>query len=105
MSRRARKRSRVRKRRAANRDNPARGGRDAASAVVQDDAARGWAGAERRRMPRLKALARHEALVQWKHIAWYVPVLALVIVIGALAIWSFIERQSLVIQPEPLPKV
>src|SRR5438270_2856889 len=75
------------------------------AAVVQDAAARGWPGGERRRMPRLKALARHEALVQWKHIVWYVPILALVIVIGALAIWSFIERQSLIIQPEPLPKV
>ncbi|HEV7427710.1 MAG TPA: hypothetical protein VGQ46_15210 [Thermoanaerobaculia bacterium] len=76
------------------------------AAVVQDAAsARGWAGAERRRMPRLKSLARHEALVQWKHIVWYVPVLALVIAVGALAIWSFIERQSLAIEPEPLPKV
>src|SRR5438067_3342999 len=75
------------------------------AAVVHDAAARGWAAAERRRMPRLKALARHEALVKWKHIAGYVPILALVIVIGGLAIWSFIERESLVIEPEPLPKV
>jgi hypothetical protein len=76
------------------------------AAVVQDAAtARDWAGVERRRMPRLKSLARHEALVQWKHILWYVPILAVVIVVGALAIWSFIERQSLVIEPEPLPKV
>ena len=76
------------------------------AAVVQDAAvARGWAGNDRRRMPRLKSLARHEALVQWKHILWYVPILAAVIVVGALAIWSFIERQSLVIEPEPLPKV
>jgi hypothetical protein len=75
------------------------------AAVVQDAAAHGWPAAERRRMPRLKSLARHEALVQWKHILWYVPVLALVIIVGALAIWSFIERQSLVIEPEPLPKV
>src|SRR4051812_11396042 len=75
------------------------------TAAVVQDAAREWAGAERRRMPRLKSLARHEALVQWKHILWYVPILAVVIVVGALAIWSFIERQSLVIEPEPLPKV
>lgn len=75
------------------------------AAVVQDAAARDWAGAERRRMPRLKSLARHEALVQWKHILWYVPILAVVIIVGALAIWSFIERQSLVIEPAPLPKV
>jgi len=76
------------------------------AAVVQDAAvARGWAGVDRRRMPRLKSLARHEAHVQWKHILWYVPILAIVVVVGALAIWSFIERQSLVIEPEPLPKV
>jgi hypothetical protein len=75
------------------------------TAAVVQDAAREWAGADRRRMPRLKSLARHEALVQWKHILWYVPVLALVIIVGALAIWSFIERESLVIEPEPLPKV
>jgi hypothetical protein len=76
------------------------------AAVVQDAAvAHGWAGVDRRRMPRLKSLARHEAHVQWKHILWYVPILAIVIVVGALAIWSFIERQSLVIEPEPLPKV
>jgi hypothetical protein len=76
------------------------------AAVVQDAAAaREWVGAERRRMPRLKSLARHEAHVHWKHIVWYVPILVLVIVVGALAIWSFIERQSLVIEPAPLPKV
>src|SRR4051794_29436888 len=76
------------------------------AAVVQDAAvAGGWGGADRRRLPRLKALARHEALVQWKHIAWYIPIVVLVIVVGGLAIWSFIERQSLVIEPEPLPKV
>jgi hypothetical protein len=76
------------------------------AAVVQDAAAaRQWPGAERRRMPRLKSLARHEALVHWKHIVWYIPILVVVIVVGALAIWSFIERQSLVIEPAPLPKV
>src|SRR5437763_3347748 len=56
-------------------------------------------------MTRHKSLARHEALVKWKHIVWYVPIVLLVIAVGALAIWSFIERQSLVIDPEPLPKV
>jgi len=76
------------------------------AAVVQDAAIAGnWAGTDRRRMPRLKALIRHEAHVQWKHILWYVPILAAVIIVGGLAIWSFIERQSLVIEPEPLPKV
>jgi hypothetical protein len=78
-----------------------------AAHVVQESAAvvQGWAGIDRRRMPRLAALVRHEAHVQWKHILWYIPVVAAVIVVGALAIWSFIERQSLVFQPEPLPKV
>ena len=31
--------------------------------------------------------------------------MALVVAVGALAIWSFIERQSLVVVTEPLPKV
>lgn len=48
---------------------------------------------------------RHDARVDWKHLV--VPGLALtvVLIIGAIAIWSFIERQSLVIQPETLPKI
>jgi hypothetical protein len=76
------------------------------AAVVQDAAvSRTWAGVDRRRKPRLAAHKRHEAKVQWKHILWYVPILAVVVVVGALAIWSFLERQSLVIEPQPLPKV
>ena len=48
---------------------------------------------------------RHEARVDWKHLVVPGIALAIVIIIGALAIWSFIDRQSLVIQPEPLPKI
>jgi len=84
-----------------------------AAAVVQETAAvmheavvaGTWTGIDRRRMPRLAAFRRHEAHVQWKHILWYVPVVVAAVIIGALAIWSFIERQSLVVQPTPLPKV
>lgn len=47
----------------------------------------------------------HEARVDWKHVAIYGAVVAIVVVIGALAIWSFLEKQSLVIAPETLPKV
>ncbi len=75
------------------------------AAVVEDAAAaRIWPKVERRLKPRLLR-RRHEARVEWKHIAIYVPVLLLVIVIGALSIWSFIEKQSVVIDPAPLPKV
>jgi len=48
---------------------------------------------------------RHEAHVHWKHLLFYGVAVAVVVLIGAVAIWSFIEKQSLVIQPEPLPKV
>jgi hypothetical protein len=48
---------------------------------------------------------RHEARVDWKHLAVYGAVVAVVAMVGLLAIWSFIERQSLVITPDPLPKV
>jgi len=47
----------------------------------------------------------HEARVHWKHLAFYGTVMAVVVLIGALAIWSFISKQSLVIAPETLPKV
>src|SRR6478735_7883228 len=59
---------------------------------------------ERRRKPRFPRL-RHEARVHWKHIALYAPVVLIVVVLGALAIWSFIEKQSLIAIPDPLPKV
>lgn len=49
---------------------------------------------------------RHEpARVHWKHLAVYGAVMSVAIIIGALAIWSFIDRQSLVALPETLPKV
>jgi len=57
---------------------------------------------ERRRWPRR---SRHLAHVRWKHIAIYVPVVLLVIFLGGLALWSFVESQSLVIVPEPIPRV
>jgi len=58
---------------------------------------------ERRRWPRRSR--HHEAHVHWKHIAIYVPIVLLVIFLGGVALWSFIERQSLVIVPEPIPRV
>jgi hypothetical protein len=77
-----------------------------AAAVVQETAAAiAWPHIERRQKPRL--LRRlHEGKVQWKHIAVYAPVLLLVVVIGAFAIWSFLQKQSvLAVEPAPLPKV
>jgi hypothetical protein len=58
---------------------------------------------ERRRWPRRSR--HHEGHVAWKHIAVYVPIVLLVIFLGGLALWSFIERQSLVVVPEPIPRV
>ena len=46
-----------------------------------------------------------EARVDWKHLAAYGFVMLVVGLIGALAIWSFIGKQSLVVVPETLPKV
>lgn len=46
-----------------------------------------------------------EATVDWKHLAFYALVMGVVVIVGALAIWSFISKQSLVIVPETLPKV
>src|SRR5712691_5805507 len=48
---------------------------------------------------------RHDVRVDWKHLVVPGLALAVVLIIGAIAIWSFIERQSLVIQPETLPKI
>ena len=50
-------------------------------------------------------MARHESHVHWKHLLFYGVAVTVVVLIGAIAIWSFIEKQSVVIQPEPLPKV
>lgn len=61
---------------------------------------------ERRLRPRIPKILRKEAEVHWKHIAFYVAVLVLVVVLGGLAIWSFIEKQSMAsIEPAALPKV
>lgn len=76
-----------------------------AADVVASAAAATWPDVERRRKPRMPSLRRHEAHVEWKHVAIYVLPLLLVIVLGALAIWSFLERQSLVLDAVPLPKV
>lgn len=46
-----------------------------------------------------------EAHVDWKHVVVYGGVVVIAGAIGAVAIWSFIVRQSLVIAPEPLPRV
>lgn len=49
---------------------------------------------------------RHEeASVSKTILAVYGLVMGAVVLIGIVAIWSFIERQSLVVQPEPLPKI
>lgn len=48
---------------------------------------------------------RQDVRVDWKHLVVPGFALAIVLIIGAIAIWSFIERQSLVIQPETLPKI
>lgn len=48
---------------------------------------------------------RHEANVHWKHLLFYGVAVAIVVLVGAVVIWAFIEKQALVIQPEPLPKV
>lgn len=48
---------------------------------------------------------RHESRVSWKLLAAYGAMMAVAIVVGAVAIWAFIEKQSMVINPEPLPKI
>jgi hypothetical protein len=48
---------------------------------------------------------RQEAHIDWKHLVFYGLIMAVVVVVGGLAIWSFIEKQSLVIAPEQMPKV
>src|SRR5712691_9419771 len=75
-----------------------------AAEVVQQTAAVVWPQIERRSKPRL--LRRiHEARVEWKHIAIYLALVLLVVIVGSLALWSFFEKQSLQIEPAPLPKV
>lgn len=48
---------------------------------------------------------RHEHHVHWKHLAIYGVAAIIVLLIGIGSIWAFIDRQSLVIRPEPLPKI
>lgn len=48
---------------------------------------------------------RHESHVDWKHLAVYGLLAAAVLFAGIVIIWSFVERQTLAIDPEPLPKV
>jgi hypothetical protein len=80
-----------------------------AAAVVEDAAAvvaaiaGTYQGIERRRRPR--HTRHHESRVHWKHLALYAPILLIVTLLGAWAIWSFFERQSLQLVPEPLPRV
>ena len=45
-------------------------------------------------------MTRHSALI-----AIYGIVVAVAVLVGAVAIWAFVDKQSLVIAPEPLPKV
>ena len=58
---------------------------------------------ERRRWPRRSR--HHEGHVAWKHVALYASVVLLVTFLGGFAIWSYFERQSLVIVPHPLPRL
>jgi hypothetical protein len=91
---------------AAKVDEPAKAAVQEATAVAQETApAINWPDVERRRKPRLLRRLHEEGKVQWKHIAVYVPVLLLVVVLGAYAIWLFLEKQFLLIRPSSLPKV
>jgi len=76
-----------------------------AADAVATAAATTWPDIERRKKVRLPSLRKHDARVEWKHVALYIPPLLIVIVLGALAIWSFLERQSLELDAVPLPKV
>src|ERR1051326_2433105 len=79
-----------------------------AAAAMQEAAsvvALTWPEVERRSKPRLRPFRHHDAHVEWKHVAPYVLLLLVVILLGVFAIWSFFERQSLVLDAIPLPKV
>jgi len=77
---------------------------EAAEVVQETAAAVAWPHVERRSKPRLFRRI-HEARVEWKHIAIYLALVLLVVIVGGLALWSFFEKQSLQIEPAPLPKV
>src|ERR1044072_6468263 len=44
-------------------------------------------------------------MAQQASVAVYGLIVAVVLIVGTTAIWAFIAKQSLVINPEPLPKV
>ena len=50
-------------------------------------------------------MSRHEHRTDWRALLFYGVVFVIVLLVGGTAIWSFIERQALVIAPEQLPKV
>src|ERR1051325_7622683 len=79
-----------------------------AAAAMQEAAsvvALTWPEVERRSKPRLAAFHLHNARVQWKHVAIYAPPLLPALLLGVFALWSFFQRQSLVLDAIPLPKV
>lgn len=43
--------------------------------------------------------------VAWAHLLFYGFIAVAVVAVGAFAIWSFVQRQNLVVVPEALPKV
>lgn len=47
----------------------------------------------------------HHSHVDWLHVLFYGLIVGAVGIVGGFAIWFFIERQSLIVHPEPLPKV
>lgn len=67
--------------------------------LVSDETGGKAAGAPPPRKP------HEESRVHWKHLFLYGVLVVVFLVGGGIAIWSFIERQMLVIAPEPLPKV
>ena len=71
--------------------------------IIEDVPAAVWPEIERRRKPRPKR--HHESRVDWKHVAIYAPVLLVVVLVGAFALWSFFEQQTLTPEPQPLPRV
>ncbi|HET7712125.1 MAG TPA: hypothetical protein VFL80_09375 [Thermoanaerobaculia bacterium] len=78
-----------------------------AARVVQDAAAaiteHGPPAVERRRRERRPQ--HHHVHARWHHVALYSAVLLGVTLLGALALWRFMERQSLRIVPDEVPKV
>lgn len=48
---------------------------------------------------------RTEARIDWKHLLVYGVMMLVALLIGGVAIWAFIQKQTMVIAPAPLPKV